>query len=259
MQPPAKRCCGRGDIRLPHDRRFSHDRAAVRAFVDDMSARERDGILSLSLIPSGFPLGRRPRGGREDVAVAMAMRSCGARCTRIWPAVLVDAPKTATLTGGGQRQRRARCGRDAATSGPLVLADVADTAGRGARPGDSTFMLRAMLERGIENAVTGTYCTLIQSRWTRVSKRAKVQRSDLRFGLQAGRGLGRTDRRAGNGDARARNTRAGRDGRHDSGARSGRSAWICTQGIDIVLASIACSVFTQPPSPGLALCLWTNA
>ena len=40
--------------------------------------------------------------------------------------------------------------------GPVVIADTADNAGGGA-PGDSTFVLHRMLERGISDAVSGYY------------------------------------------------------------------------------------------------------
>src|SRR5262245_57333336 len=42
----------------------------------------------------------------------------------------------------------------AAPAGPIVLADMADNAGGGA-PSDSTFVLRAMLERGMGDAALG--------------------------------------------------------------------------------------------------------
>ncbi|MEO6624658.1 MAG: MlrC C-terminal domain-containing protein, partial [Burkholderiaceae bacterium] len=43
---------------------------------------------------------------------------------------------------------------EAAPHGPIVLADVADNAGGGA-PSDSTFVLRAMLQRGMRDAALG--------------------------------------------------------------------------------------------------------
>jgi microcystin degradation protein MlrC len=43
---------------------------------------------------------------------------------------------------------------EAAPAGPVVLADVADNAGGGA-PSDSTFVLRAMLDRGMRDAALG--------------------------------------------------------------------------------------------------------
>ena len=42
----------------------------------------------------------------------------------------------------------------AAESGPVVVADQADNAGGGA-PSDSTFVLRALLERGVRDAALG--------------------------------------------------------------------------------------------------------
>lgn len=54
----------------------------------------------------------------------------------------------------------------AATSGPIVLADVSDNAGGGA-PGDSTFILRRIIERGIEDVASCLYWDPIAVRMCR--------------------------------------------------------------------------------------------
>lgn len=54
----------------------------------------------------------------------------------------------------------------AAKSGPIVLADVSDNAGGGA-PGDSTFILRRIIERGIEDVATCLYWDPIAVRMCR--------------------------------------------------------------------------------------------
>jgi microcystin degradation protein MlrC len=121
----------------------------MRSFVDAMIAAEgKDGVLSLSLAHC-FPWGDVP--------------DCGARMLAITDN---DLPKAqAVATGWGRKfydLRRDATARGlpldtaldralAAERGPVVIADQADNAGGGA-PSDSTFVLRALLERGITNA-----------------------------------------------------------------------------------------------------------
>ncbi|MEO3414070.1 M81 family metallopeptidase [Roseovarius sp. CAU 1744] len=128
---------------------------AMRGFVDRMTALESaPGILSVSLA-HGFPW--------ADVA------DVGARVL-----VLTDNdPGLAALTAEqvGQEFFRLRhevttplSGLDAAldevaaagAGGPVVLADMGDNSGGGA-PGDSTFMLRAVLDRSLSHVATGIY------------------------------------------------------------------------------------------------------
>lgn len=121
----------------------------MRSFVDEMIAAEgKDGILSLSLAHC-FPWG--------DV------KDCGTRMLAITDN---DAQQAATVAETFGRKFFAM--RDevslkplslddalaqavAATRYPVVIADQADNAGGGA-PSDSTYVLRALLERGISNA-----------------------------------------------------------------------------------------------------------
>lgn len=129
-------------------------RGAMRRFVDRMQETEAEpGILSVSL-SHGFAW--------ADVA------DVGAR-------MLVVADDDAGLAG----ETAARLGRaffalrhevtdsfpdldtaldtaQASAAGPVVLADMGDNSGGGA-PGDSTFVLRALIARGIANAATGIY------------------------------------------------------------------------------------------------------
>ncbi len=125
----------------------------MRGFVDDMIAREADpGVLSLSLAHC-FPWADVP--------------SCGAQML----AITDDDPALAAELAQefGQRFVAMRHALDppslsldealdkalAADTGPVVVADQADNAGGGA-PSDSTFVLRALLERGVTDAALGT-------------------------------------------------------------------------------------------------------
>ena len=124
----------------------------MRGFVDDMIAREADpGVLSLSLAHC-FPWADVP--------------SCGAQML----AITDDDPALAAELAQefGQRFVAMRHALDppslsldealdkalAADTGPVVVADQADNAGGGA-PSDSTFVLRALLERGVTDAALG--------------------------------------------------------------------------------------------------------
>lgn len=126
----------------------------MRGFVDGLIARETEpGILSLSLI-HGFPWGDHPRVGARMLAITDD-----------------DPARAAALAEelGGElfalRHQIARPYPDiegaldravAAEAGPVVLADVSDNAGGGA-PSDATFLLKAILDRGLTDVATGIY------------------------------------------------------------------------------------------------------
>ncbi|MFV3128984.1 M81 family metallopeptidase [Niveispirillum sp. KHB5.9] len=130
------------------------------SFVRDMqTAQRQDGILSVSLA-HGFPWGDTPWTG-----------------TRVWAVTDGDAGKAAFVARTfGERLYRERealrpaaIGLDTALEKilaaprvpgrPAVIADVADNPGGGA-PGDSTFILRRLLDRGIGNAAIGCFWDL---------------------------------------------------------------------------------------------------
>src|SRR5690606_7057032 len=126
----------------------------MRGFVDAMSAREaEDGILSLSLA-HGFPWGDHPR--------------TGARALAICDGNAAQAAAEAERLGRALYDLRFELHRDipgieaaldlaeAAPKGPVVLADMSDNAGGGA-PADATFLLRAMIKRGMRNIATGIF------------------------------------------------------------------------------------------------------
>lgn len=126
----------------------------MRAFVDAMSAREGEpGVLSLSLA-HGFPWGDHERTGARalaisdgDPALAETMaRELGEKLWREKEAIFQDvlAIDEALDRASGHN------------SGPIVLADMSDNAGGGA-PSDSTFLLRAILDRGLTSVASGIY------------------------------------------------------------------------------------------------------
>ncbi len=121
----------------------------LRSFVDEILAMEgKDGILSISLVHC-FPWADVP--------------TCGAQALAITDGNADQAAQVAEEIGRrfhGMRREldqtphsidEALAQAQAAPPGPIVIADRADNAGGGAGS-DSTFMLKAMLDQGIENA-----------------------------------------------------------------------------------------------------------
>jgi microcystin degradation protein MlrC len=126
----------------------------MRGFVDAMSARESEpGVLSLSLA-HGFPWGDHTRTGTRALAI------CDGNADQ--------AAAEAERLGKALYDLRFDLHRDipgidaaldlaeAAPKGPVVLADMSDNAGGGA-PSDATFLLRAMIERGMRSIATGIF------------------------------------------------------------------------------------------------------
>ncbi|MCP5367642.1 MAG: M81 family metallopeptidase [Hyphomicrobiales bacterium] len=149
--------------------------------VRDMQAREgRDGILSVSFA-HGFPWADVPDGAASVVVVAdgdlgKAAAVAAEFGARIWAMRHQTAPVFETIDSALDKAADGR-------PGPLVLADVSDNAGGGA-PSDSTFLLRAVLDRGLTDVVAGIY-------WDPVAVRFCVEagegaRLDLRLGGKCG-------------------------------------------------------------------------
>jgi microcystin degradation protein MlrC len=111
----------------------------------------RDGVLSVS-IGHGFPWGDVAQAGTRVLVVADGdtadaaglARRLGLELRTLRPQI--EAPWLPLEAALDQAM--------AAAEGPIVLADMADNAGGGA-PSDSTFVLRAMLERGMGDAALG--------------------------------------------------------------------------------------------------------
>jgi microcystin degradation protein MlrC len=132
-------------------------REPMRGFVERMQSFEgRDGVLSVSL-GHGFPWGDVADSGARlwviadgDLAKAEAVAARLAR--EFW--ALRDTTRAPHLDVDAALDRAI-----AAPAGPVVLADVADNPGGGA-PGDSTFLLRRILDRGIGDVAIGAFWDL---------------------------------------------------------------------------------------------------
>ncbi|MBV6415817.1 MAG: hypothetical protein CMLOHMNK_00338 [Steroidobacteraceae bacterium] len=139
-------------VRVPMLGLFQTTREPMRSFVDGLLAREKEpGVLSITLA-HGFPWSDFSGAGAGVLAITDR-----------------DEPKARELAESIGRQffalREAAQvplrGIDAAidealgvASGSVVIADMSDNPGGGA-PSDSTFMLRALLERRVRNVVVG--------------------------------------------------------------------------------------------------------
>ncbi len=125
----------------------------VRSYVDRMSAMEgKDGILSVSLV-HGFPWGDNPRCGTRTLVITdsdpdLAAARAQELGQELWQ-MRDGLRKFPSMEEGLSRAI-------ASSGAPIVLADFADNAGGGA-PSDSTFVLKAALERGLKDIAFGTF------------------------------------------------------------------------------------------------------
>ena len=125
----------------------------LRSFVDELLAMEgKDGILSISLVHC-FPWGDVPTCGAQALAITDGDPEQAARVAeeigRRFHGMRRELDQTPYSIDEALEQALAD------PSGPVVIADRADNAGGGAAS-DSTFMLKAMLDRGIDNAGIAT-------------------------------------------------------------------------------------------------------
>lgn len=208
----------------------------MRGFVDAMKAREASapGILSLSLA-HGFPWGDHPRTGARMLAIAdgdaalaqEVARELGQGLFALRHGIMRPYPDIA-----GALDRAL-----AVESGPVVLADVSDNAGGGA-PSDATFLLEAILERGMTDVTTGIYWDPVALRICREA--GEGASLDLRLGGKCGPMSGRPlDLRV-----TVRKLAGGLTQRFgDLAAPLGEMAWLETAGVDIVVNDLRTQTF----------------
>lgn len=127
-------------------------REPMRSFVDRMTALEKtDGVLSVSLA-HGFPWGDVPAEGTRVIVVTDDHQADGDALAEklgreLWRMRDEITPRYLELDAA----------IDAAVAepaGPVVIADMADNPGGGG-PGDSTFIVRQLLQRGVGNVAVG--------------------------------------------------------------------------------------------------------
>lgn len=154
-------------------------REPMQGFVASMEAAERQpGVLSVSL-GHGFPWGDVPEAGAKlwvvtDDDPLLACSLAERLGAEFWSLRHVIGPDVAGID---------EVLDTAPGDGPVVVADVADNPGGGAA-GDSTFILRRLVERGVGNVALGALWDLGA---VHVCKSAGVgARLDLRIGGKCG-------------------------------------------------------------------------
>jgi len=127
-------------------------REPMRSFVDRMTALEGQGnVLSVSL-GHGFPWGDVPAEGTRVVVVTDNDKAAGDALAEQLGRELWDIRDE--ITPHYVDVETAITDALAVGDGPVVIADMADNPGGGG-PGDSTFIVRRLLERGIGMAAVG--------------------------------------------------------------------------------------------------------
>lgn len=220
----------------------------MAGFVRRMKSFEgHDGILSVSL-GHGFPWGDVPEAGAKLWVVADGDAQRAAALAHqlgneFWALRYEVQPKWLDLDHGLDVAL-------AVGTGPVVVADVADNPGGGA-PGDSTFILRRIVERDIPNVALGCFWDLgaIQ-----ICADAGVGATlDLRIGGKCGTASGDPI------DLRV-TVRAVHD-THSQSIRGmsiplGRSVWVeGANGLDIVLVSVRTQVIGVDAFTGLGVAM----
>lgn len=225
---------------------------AMAAFVERMQACEgRDGILSVSL-GHGFPWGDvRDNGAKlwviADGDLAKATALAATLGEAFWALRNEISVETRSIDAALDRAV-------AGASGLAVLADVADNPGGGA-PGDSTFVLKRILERGIDNVALGAYWDLGAIEiCCNVGVRARVR---LRVGGKCGVASGEpVDVDV---TVRAIATNHSQEALGGSRLPLGRSVWVSTdQGVDLLLVSVRSQVFSPDAFEGIGIHLATK-
>ncbi|HYR67294.1 MAG TPA: M81 family metallopeptidase, partial [Reyranella sp.] len=132
---------------------FHTTRQPMRGFVDKLSAMEgNDGVLSLS-IAHGFPWSDIKEMGSKIIAITDGDRPKAERLARelgreFFAMREATQPPYVSLEAAMARVSSHNLPK------PMVLADVSDNAGGGAAS-DSTFILKALLDRKVKDAAIG--------------------------------------------------------------------------------------------------------
>jgi microcystin degradation protein MlrC len=127
----------------------------MRDFVADLRAAEgRDGILAVSMM-HGFPWSDMAHTGAavlivSDESVPLMSSALSDRFAAAFVRIAVGAP----ISRLGVEEAVVEALQLAGVGGPVVIADSSDNPGGGAAC-DSTFLLRALLDRGVRDAALG--------------------------------------------------------------------------------------------------------
>ncbi len=216
----------------------------VRSFVNRMQSLEgKDGVLSISL-GHGYAWGDMPEMGAKVVVITdgdmgKAEKLACRLGQEIWemrnhlstPHDSIDGAIDFALNQG---------------KGPVVLADEADNPGDGA-PGDSTPILRRLIERGVDSAAIGCMWDPIAVHFCTEAEVGAVM--NLRVGGKCGVVSDQPlDLRV---TVRAISENHLQTGLAGARISCGKSAWVSTNGVDIILISKRCQTFSPDAFTGL--------
>jgi microcystin degradation protein MlrC len=217
----------------------------MASFVRKIEGLEgKDGVLSIS-VAHGFPWGDVPAMGTRVLVVTDGDKAAGAALARSLGLELrslrerIEAPWMPLEVALDRAM--------AAPAGPIVVADIADNAGGGA-PSDSTFILRAMLKRGMRDAALG--CIWDPGAVALCFEAGAGARMRLRVGGKLGPMSGEPI------DLEVTVTRLVREAMQDylgAKTRLGDCAAISVDGIDIVLNSKRTQTFTPSAFTSLGI------
>jgi microcystin degradation protein MlrC len=208
----------------------------IRRFTDRLRELERRGdLLSVSFV-HGFPWGDTPDTGSKilvytDNDNARAKEWADRLAEEVWAIRGASQPHPFSIEAALDLVARAE-------HGPIVLADIADNAGGGA-PGDSSFILRRALERGLSGiAFALFYDPVLVDLCHRAGVGSRIQaRVGGKLGPHSGepvdidgvvRGLARDAKQLAFGS---------------TPDAMGDTAWIEARGIDIIVSSVRTQCF----------------
>lgn len=224
---------------------FPTSRQPMRGFVDNIKALEgRNGTLSVSVV-HGFMAGDVPDLGAKTLVVTDDRQAEGDRLARKLGMDLyaLRGRLRPDLLAPSDALSRAA----AAPGRPVVIADVWDNPGGGV-PGDSTIILKKMMELGVDEAALACIWDPIAVR-TCISA-GRGSRLKLRFGAKMSADAGDPV------DALVVVRQAKRDAVQRFGGSVvplGDCVWIDVDGIDVVLSTLRSQVFSPEIFSGLGI------
>lgn len=136
---------------------FQTQREPMKGFVARMRAMEGcDGVLSISIV-HGFRRADIPLLGTQVIVITDDNASRGAELAeRLGRELFEMRGQCADPTQPMDEAVATALAWDAATLGPLVLAEMADNPGGGS-PGDATYVLKALIDAGIDRIAAGVF------------------------------------------------------------------------------------------------------
>ena len=157
----------------------------TRSFVDSLQSLEgKDGILSISFA-HGFPWGDVPEASAKILVVSDGdLSKASALAEQLGKEVWDMREATAMPPRDMNDILDEAAGHN---KGPVVIADTSDNAGGGA-PSDSTYLLGAALEKGLNNIASGLYWDPVAVRFCEEAGEGATL--DLRIGGKVGKASG---------------------------------------------------------------------